>query len=222
MNCCPGLRGEESWNWTQNWMCLHVRVLGSDGSVCSSPDSQRRLGSLKIFLKTTDVSFSLLPSHSFWQVWCWNERILKICAYIQKSRCGMGTILFPSEEPLDQNPSVSHCLICVCIPIMWGFPDGTSGKESTCQSRRHKRRSFDPWIRKIPWRREWMAIHSSILAWRIPWTKELGRLWSVGLQRVGHNWSNSVHTHAHTPIMLKCLMVKRVASLFTSLTKAKC
>ena len=33
-----------------------------------------------------------------------------------------------------------------------------------------------------------MATHSSILAWRIPWTEEPGRLWSVGLQRVGHEW----------------------------------
>ena len=34
-----------------------------------------------------------------------------------------------------------------------------------------------------------MAIHSSILAWRIPWTEEPGRLRSIGLQRVGHNWA---------------------------------
>ena len=32
-----------------------------------------------------------------------------------------------------------------------------------------------------------MATHSSILAWRIPWTKEPGRLQSMGLQRVGHD-----------------------------------
>ena len=32
-----------------------------------------------------------------------------------------------------------------------------------------------------------MATHSSILAWRIPWTEELGRLQSMGLQGVGHN-----------------------------------
>ena len=31
-----------------------------------------------------------------------------------------------------------------------------------------------------------MATHSSILAWRIPWTEEPGRLQSRGLQRVGH------------------------------------
>ena len=32
-----------------------------------------------------------------------------------------------------------------------------------------------------------MATHSSILAWRIPWTEELGGLQSMGLQRVGHD-----------------------------------
>ena len=32
-----------------------------------------------------------------------------------------------------------------------------------------------------------MATYSSILAWRIPWTEEPGRLQSMGLQRVGHD-----------------------------------
>ena len=35
--------------------------------------------------------------------------------------------------------------------------------------------------------REEMATHSSILAWRIPWAKEPGRLQSMGSARVGHN-----------------------------------
>ena len=34
---------------------------------------------------------------------------------------------------------------------------------------------------------EKMATHSSILAWRIPWTEEPGRLQSMGSQRVGHD-----------------------------------
>ena len=33
-----------------------------------------------------------------------------------------------------------------------------------------------------------MAAHSCILAWRIPWTEEPGRLQSMGLQRVGNDW----------------------------------
>ena len=34
---------------------------------------------------------------------------------------------------------------------MIGLPSGTSDRESACQCRRHKRRGFNPWIRKIPW-----------------------------------------------------------------------
>ena len=34
---------------------------------------------------------------------------------------------------------------------------------------------------------EEMATHSSILAWRIPWTEETGGLQSIGLQRIRHN-----------------------------------
>ena len=35
---------------------------------------------------------------------------------------------------------------------------------------------FDPRVRKIPWRRAYLATHSSSLAWRIPWTEEPGGL----------------------------------------------
>ena len=37
-----------------------------------------------------------------------------------------------------------------------------------------------------------MATHSSILAWRIPWTEEPGRLQSTGSQRVRHDWATSL------------------------------
>ena len=37
-----------------------------------------------------------------------------------------------------------------------------------------------------------MATHSSILAWKIPWTEEPGRLRSTGSQRVGHDWATSL------------------------------
>ena len=45
---------------------------------------------------------------------------------------------------------------------------------------------FDPWIRKIPWRRKWQPT-SAILAWEIPWTEEPGGLQSMRLQRVRHD-----------------------------------
>ena len=42
-----------------------------------------------------------------------------------------------------------------------------------------------------------MATHFSVLAWRIPWTEELGRLQSIGPQRVRHNGSNGAHLQTH-------------------------
>ena len=41
----------------------------------------------------------------------------------------------------------------IFILVILGFPTGTSGKELTCQCRRHKGYEFDLWVRKIPWRR---------------------------------------------------------------------
>ena len=38
---------------------------------------------------------------------------------------------------------------------------------------------------------EEMATHSSILAWRIPWTEEPGRLQPMGKQRVGYDWAHT-------------------------------
>ena len=42
------------------------------------------------------------------------------------------------------------------------------------------------------------AIHSTVLAWRIPWTEKPGGLQSMGLQRVGHDWETNTHTHNQT------------------------
>ena len=40
-----------------------------------------------------------------------------------------------------------------------------------------------------------MATHSSILAWRIPWTEEPGGLQSMGSQRVRHDQATNIFTH---------------------------
>ena len=42
-----------------------------------------------------------------------------------------------------------------------------------------------------------MATQSSILAWKIPWMEEPGRLQSMGSQRVGHDWVTSFSFHFH-------------------------
>ena len=45
---------------------------------------------------------------------------------------------------------------------------------------------------------EEVATYSSILAWRIPWAEEPGRLQSIGSQRVRHYWSGLAHRQAIT------------------------
>ena len=47
---------------------------------------------------------------------------------------------------------ISHILN---YQVRGDFPQGTSGKESTCQCRRHSRCGFDPWVRKIPMSTKW-------------------------------------------------------------------
>ena len=47
-----------------------------------------------------------------------------------------------------------------------------------------------------------MATHSSILAWRIPWTKEPGRLQSKGSQRVRQDWATNTFTFIVFPVVI--------------------
>ena len=49
---------------------------------------------------------------------------------------------------------------------------------------------METWVQPLGWEdplEKEIAIHSSILAWRIPWTEKPGRLQSVGSQRVRHD-----------------------------------
>ena len=67
--------------------------------------------------------------------------------------------------------------------LLDGFLGGANGKKSTCQCRRLKKHRFNPWVRKVPWRRAWQPT-PVFLPGESPWTGELG-----GLQFIG------VHTH---------------------------
>ena len=69
------------------------------------------------------------------------------------------------------------------LGILEGFPGGSDSKESTCNV---GDLSSVPGSGRPPLEKE-MATHSSILAWRIPWTEDLGGLQSMGSQTVVHN-----------------------------------
>ena len=66
--------------------------------------------------------------------------------------------------------------------IILGFPGGSEVEASACNA--------GDWVQSLGWEdplEKEMACHSSILAWRIPWTEEPGGLQPMGSQRVGHD-----------------------------------
>ena len=78
-------------------------------------------------------------------------------------------------------------LLFVCV--LRGFPGGSNDKESACNVGD---------LGSIPglWRslEKGMATHSSILAWKTPWTEESRGLWSMRSQRVRHDWGTHIFT----------------------------
>ena len=67
--------------------------------------------------------------------------------------------------------------------VPFGSSDGSDGNESACQCRRGGFKSLGG---EDPLEKE-MATHSGIIACKIPWTEEPGRLYSMGSHRVGHD-----------------------------------
>ena len=56
----------------------------------------------------------------------------------------------------------------------------------------------ETWVWSLAWEdplEKEMAIHSSILAWEIPWTEAIGGLQSMGLQRIGHDFATKQQQH---------------------------
>ena len=98
----------------------------------------------------------------------------------------------------------------VCLWIPWWL----SSKEASCNAEAAGDAGLQD--RSLGWEdplKEGMTTHSSVLAWRIPWTEEPGGQQSNGWQRVGQDWSDlagapftSRVPHDSMPIFLICKM----------------
>ena len=100
----------------------------------------------------------------------------------------MGLILW---LPLDENSERSYSLSGTYSVIEGPtgpveIPGGASGKEPACQVHETYETHVQPLGQKDP-SEEDMITHSSILAWRIPWLEEPGRLQFMGSKRVRHD-----------------------------------
>ena len=103
------------------------------------------------------------------------------------------------EDPLE-NGTPTHSSFILAWRIPWtvihhhlSFPGGSDGKESACNA--GDSNSIPGWGRSPE---KEMATHSSVVAWRIPWTEKPGGLQSMGSQRVGHDWATNTFTFIHS------------------------
>ena len=77
--------------------------------------------------------------------------------------------------------------------ILWrriGYPFQFSWAFLVTQMVKNLPAMWETWVQSLGWEdplKEGMATHSSILAWRIPWTEESGGFQPMGSQRVGHD-----------------------------------
>ena len=80
--------------------------------------------------------------------------------------------------------------------IIWCFSGGGSGRELACQCRRHKRHGFDPWVKKIAWKRAWQFTPVFLLGeshgqWRLAGSGSWGHKDRTQLKQL------STHTCMH-------------------------
>ena len=74
-----------------------------------------------------------------------------------------------------------HCIFCELIYL------NLDSCSLVAQTVKHLPAMWEIWVRSLGWKdplEKEMATHSSTLAWKIPWTEQLGRLQSMGSQRV--------------------------------------
>ena len=90
--------------------------------------------------------------------------------------------IYNRENEIDNRHRERGCSDFTKVKCKFSFPVGANGKESACQCRRRRRHELDLWVEKVSLEKE-MATVFSILAWKIPWTEESGRL-----HRVTKSW----------------------------------
>ena len=108
----------------------------------------------------------------YWASWCKKTSAGKVWWIRGQIQCGVPAGETGQKKIFNVEPF-----------LVWGFPGGSDGKEAACFA--------EDWVGSLGWEdplEKGMATHSSILAWRIPWTEKPGGLQSMGLQRIGHDW----------------------------------
>ena len=93
--------------------------------------------------------------------------------------------------------------------VYWDDPEGWDGEGGGRKGQDGEHMYNHGWLMWM-YDKNWekaMAPHSSVLAWRIQWTEETGRLQSMGLHRVGHDWSDLAAAAAWQKLSQYCKVI---------------
>ena len=100
----------------------------------------------------------------------------------------LGDLPDPGIAPASlASPALAGGFLTSSTTVKYGLPGSDSGKEPTCQGRRHKTCRFYPWVGKIPWSRKWQPTPVFLPGEFHGQRSLVGYIQSMGLQRVGHD-----------------------------------
>ena len=124
----------------------------------------------------------------------WPVGISSIFGFLWISLC---SLCFLPWSCVTLHGCMYNICVCVCICTYWGLPRWLSGLRIHLWYGRHRRCGFDPWVRKIPWRRAWQPTP-------VFWPGEFHgqgslvgyRLWACK-ESDTTEWPLHTHTHNH-------------------------
>ena len=145
-------------------------------------------------------AINVLSKHSH-TVWAQNAGRLQ----------AVSEVVFPTFCCISLKPSEVRSWVLVDVHVdAYGFPWWLSGKESSCQCRR---RGFNPWIGRIPWRRKWQPTPVFLpgkshgqrsLAGYSPWGRRVGHNLASRQQQQQQHVDDSPEEWPHHEPIAKC------------------
>ena len=155
-----------------------------------------------IYMDISALFWLLFAWYVFFHLFSFNLPAPLNLKCISGRQCVVSSLLFLRILAYWVKCLVTH--IQLPYKVRFGLPRWLSGKESTCQCRRLRRCKFDPWVGKIPWRRNWQSTLVFLLG------KFHGQRSLAGYSLWGHK---ELDTTKHADTLLHSLLHEKILML---------
>ena len=162
------------------WNSLPLPHLTNSDSSCESQLPRHFLQEASLTSKRLHPQVTKVPLQHILGYYCSSPTSISGSSLPQQD-CILFTLIFLRPD-IHQTLPVDKNILEISITLK-GFPWWLSGKESSCQCRRH---GFDSWVGKIPWRVKWQPT-PVFLPEKFHAQRSLWGLQSIGSQRVRHD-----------------------------------